>query len=357
MIRNVIFDWSGTLVDDLTPVLKATNHVFATHGKPPLDRQTFREKFYLPYEGFYREHIPGVPIRDLEKVFRAVFRELHHSVTLLPGARKILQHCRSRGMPVFLLSTVHARDFRSQARRLGVDRFFQGVYASVADKRQTIHTILKKHRLRPEETLFVGDMEHDVLTARHGGVRSCAVLTGYDSLVKLQRVLPDHIVPDMHAVTKLLHRHSQPESLPPIPTVGALIIGPDKRLLMLHTLKWSGLWGIPGGKIKPGETSEKALQREVLEETGLRIHGIQFALVQDCIRSREFYKPAHFVLLNYVAKTTQKKVTLNPEADAYRWCTLQECYRLKLNTPTRILLDWYKNIKITPHTSSRSNLL
>ena len=342
MIRNVIFDWSGTLVDDLTPVLEATNRVFTAHGKPSLDRQTFREKFYLPYEGFYREHIPGVPIGDLEKVFRRVFRELHHSVTLLPGARKILEHCRTQGMPVFLLSTVHTRDFRSQARRLGVDRFFQGVYASVADKRQAIHEILKKHRLRPEETLFVGDMEHDVATARHGGVRSCAVLTGYDSLAKLQRALPDHIVPDMHAVIELLQRFSSSEPLPPIPTVGALIVGPDKRLLMLHTLKWSGPWGIPGGKIKPGESSEKALQREVLEETGLKISGIEFAIAQDCIRSKEFYKPAHFVLLNYLAKTSQKKVILNPEADDYRWCTLPECYRLKLNTPTRILLDWYR---------------
>ena len=49
MIRNLIFDWSGTLVDDLTPVLEATNRVFAAHGKPPFDRQAFREEFYLTY--------------------------------------------------------------------------------------------------------------------------------------------------------------------------------------------------------------------------------------------------------------------------------------------------------------------
>ena len=85
MIRNLIFDWSGTLVDDLTPVLEATNRVFAAHGKPPFDRQAFREKFYLPYEGFYKEHIPHAPLHELEEIFREVFRELHHSVTLLPG--------------------------------------------------------------------------------------------------------------------------------------------------------------------------------------------------------------------------------------------------------------------------------
>jgi phosphoglycolate phosphatase-like HAD superfamily hydrolase len=343
MIRNLIFDWSGTLVDDLTPVLEATNRVFAAHGKPPFDRATFREKFYLPYEGFYKEHIPHAPLHELEQIFREVFRELHHSVSLLPGAREILEYCHSQNLSVFLLSTVHEADFEEQSRRLGVNHFFREAYAGVPDKRDAIHGILQDHQLRPEETLFVGDMEHDIDTARHGGIRSCAVLTGYDSLAKLQKALPDHIAPDMFTVSEILKRHSVPEPLPPTPTVGALIVGPDKKLLMVHTLKWSGLWGIPGGKIKPGESSEKALRREILEETGLKINGIEFALVQDCIRSKEFYKPAHFVLLNYLAKTTQNKVTLNPEADDYRWCTLKECYQLKINTPTRILLDWYKS--------------
>ena len=200
MIRNVIFDWSGTLVDDLTPVLEATNRVFAAHGKPPFDRQTFREKFYLPYEGFYKEHIPHAPIQELEQIFREVFRELHHSVSLLPGAREILEYCHSKDLPVFLLSTVHEADFKDQSRRLGVNHFFREAYAGVPDKREAIHGILKKHKLRPEETLFVGDMEHDVATARHGGVRSCAVLTGYDSLAKLQKSLPDHVAPDMFEI-------------------------------------------------------------------------------------------------------------------------------------------------------------
>ena len=125
MIRNLIFDWSGTLVDDLTPVLEATNRVFAAHGKPPFDRATFREKFYLPYEGFYKEHIPHAPLHELEQIFREVFRELHHSVSLLPGAREILEYCHSQNLSVFLLSTVHEADFEEQSRRLGVNHFFR----------------------------------------------------------------------------------------------------------------------------------------------------------------------------------------------------------------------------------------
>ena len=343
MIRNLIFDWSGTLADDLTPVLAATNHVFGLHGKPLFTRETFREKFYLPYQGFYREHFPEVPIGDLEKVFLQKFRQEHHSVSLLLGAKEILEYCQAHQLPTFLLSTVHTDDFAHQAKRLQVEHLFRKTYTSIIDKREAIHAILEEHHLRPDETLFVGDMEHDIETAHHGNIRSCAVLTGYDSLEKLQHALPDHVSADLFGVIEILRRHSAPEKTPPIPTVGALIVGPDKKLLMVHTVKWSGLWGIPGGKIKGGEASEDALRREILEETNLTLTDIQFALAQDCIRSKEFYKPAHFVLLNYLATTSQSAVTLNAEADEYRWCTLEECYQLPLNTPTRILLDWYKS--------------
>ena len=36
MIKNVLLDWSGTLADDLSAVLKATNLIFAEYGRDPL---------------------------------------------------------------------------------------------------------------------------------------------------------------------------------------------------------------------------------------------------------------------------------------------------------------------------------
>ena len=51
-IRNVILDWSGTLVDDFGPVLEATNEIFKHYGKPAFSAEEFREKFYLPFPEF-----------------------------------------------------------------------------------------------------------------------------------------------------------------------------------------------------------------------------------------------------------------------------------------------------------------
>jgi ADP-ribose pyrophosphatase YjhB (NUDIX family) len=123
-------------------------------------------------------------------------------------------------------------------------------------------------------------------------------------------------------------------------TVGALIFNAAGQALMIRTQKWSHLWGIPGGKIKFGEKSAEALRREIKEETGLDIEEIQFVFVQDCIRSKEFYRDAHFVLLNYTCRCVGEPVVqLNDEAQEFRWGTLDDALAMELNQPTRLLIE------------------
>jgi len=340
-IQNIIFDWSGTLADDFDPVWKATNGIFRQYGRPDWTREEFREKFFLPFTEFYKIHLPEATMVQLDHYYHSSFKLLQEDIPLLPGAREILEYCRTRGMKIFLLSTIHAEHFQVQAARLGVRDYFTHPYVQIIDKRKAIHHILAEHDLDPRATLFVGDMQHDIETAKHGGVHSAAVLTGYDSLEKLTAAGPDFIFRGLGDLQLHLERHLDKEDPPyrPIPTVGALIANPEGRLLMIRTFKWSNKWGIPGGKIKTDETALDALHREVREETGLALGEVRFVLVQDCIGSKEFYKPAHFLLLNYFARTSGTQVVLNEEADEYRWTTLEEAMQLPLNQPTRILLE------------------
>lgn len=55
--------------------------------------------------------------------------------------------------------------------------------------------------------------------------------------------------------------------------VGAIIFDGSGRLLVVQRghAPARGQWTIPGGKVKPGETDVQALEREIWEETGLRI--------------------------------------------------------------------------------------
>jgi dihydroneopterin aldolase len=148
MLRNLILDWSGTLADDLGPVVEATN--------------------------------------------------------LLPHALGFLCFCRATRRRLFLLSAIKEAHFAEQSARLGVAHFFERAYVGVMDKRERIREILDDNNLAPLETAFIGDTVHDVETAQHGGVMAIATLTGFDSREKLSRANPDVLVRDLGELQKLL---------------------------------------------------------------------------------------------------------------------------------------------------------
>jgi phosphoglycolate phosphatase len=128
----------------------------------------------------------------------------NHGLHLLPHAPEFLRSCQTTRRRVFLLSSISEAQFIEQSARLGVAHFFERAYVGVMDKRERIGEILTENNLAPAETAFIGDMVHDVETARHGGVMSVATLTGFDSCEKLSRASPDVIVSDLGELRKLL---------------------------------------------------------------------------------------------------------------------------------------------------------
>jgi phosphoglycolate phosphatase-like HAD superfamily hydrolase/ADP-ribose pyrophosphatase YjhB (NUDIX family) len=349
VIRNIIFDWSGTLVDDLPAVWKATNYVLAQSERAEMSLEQFRAEFCLPFTSFYDKHTPHVPLPQLETWFHSEFKQAQDSVCELPHARQFLEFCREHKLRTFLLSAVHEDHFAVQAAVTGFGKYLDKPYLGVWDKQKRIHDILAENKLKPDETLFIGDMQHDIETARHGGVHSCAVLTGYNTLTQLRAAKPELIVEHLGELRQILEQNGlnlKPdakqveETHPPISTVGALIFNSAGEVLMIRTHKWSDLWGIPGGKIKWGEPSEDALRREIKEETDLEVEDIQFVLVQDCIHSKEFYRDAHFLLLNYTCRCQgEPRVRLNEEAREFRWVTMEAALQMEINQPTRKLLQ------------------
>jgi phosphoglycolate phosphatase len=212
--KNWIFDWSGTLVDDLAMVLDATNHVLRKYGKGEMEREDFRMSFRLPYAGYYEEILPGVPLQELEDHFREGFAHSEASgVTspLLPYALEFLECLHAKDKRMFILSSMDALAFERHVVELGIDHFFEATYAGVLDKRDQIHSMLENHALESSHTVFLGDMCHDIETAKHGGLASIALLTGYQNEEQLQTAGPDLLVGDLSEIHQLIENPQNPE--------------------------------------------------------------------------------------------------------------------------------------------------
>ncbi len=195
-------------MDDLAPVLQATNYVLEKAGRPTMSLEQFRAEFCLPFTLFYARHTPDIPLEQLERWFHGFFRKVRDCVVPLPHAREFLEFCRAKQLRTFVLSTVKPAHFRVQLRQVGFGDLLGKTYLGVRDKRLKISHVLRVNKLVPNRTMFIGDMQHDIEAAKAGGVISCAVLTGYNSIEQLRAVKPDVIVHDLGELRAILERNS-----------------------------------------------------------------------------------------------------------------------------------------------------
>lgn len=342
MIRNLLLDWSGTVADDLPNVLQAVNGMLRSQGCGEMTRAEFQARFRLPYPEFFREVLPAeVTLEQMQQLYLEHFPHAHEGVTLLPHATEFIRYATTTGRRLVVLSSAPLPHVEAQAVALGVRDAFEILCCGVVDKRLKITELLENLDMRPEETAFIGDMRHDIEAGKAAGVISIGTCTGYESAETLLTAEPDMLVRDLSRLPQLLGGWNVRDTAHPIATVGALILNDAGEMLIIRTHKWSHRWGIPGGKIKRGETCEEALVREIAEETALPLREIEFVMVQDCVEPPEFQRSAHFLLLNYIARCAEAEpqVILNEEAQEFQWLTLDRALEIELNIPTRVLIE------------------
>lgn len=106
----------------------------------------------------------------------------------------------------------------------------------------------------------------------------------------------------------------------PIPAVGAVIIEEGSLLLIRRGNEpGAGQWSIPGGRVELGEHLAEALQREVREETGLRIAVGAIADVSDLIVAEENAIAFHYVLIDYFAQVLDGDPRAGSDVTEVRW--------------------------------------
>lgn len=216
MFKNLLFDWSGTLCDDLALTLEATNYVLAQYDSPALTREQFRDEFQLPYPDYYARKTPEARLVDLEKYYRHAFDHAVTQVTIIPHAKAFLEFCRSRGIRCFILTSMDPRAFDEQARFLGLKDYFEHIHSGVRNKEEYIYTLLRQHNLNPADTAFIGDMQHDINAAHCAGIIGIGVLTGYNNAAQLSVSTPDLTVPHLGALQSLMERSGSAPAATPV---------------------------------------------------------------------------------------------------------------------------------------------
>ena len=200
MIKLVIFDLDGTLVDAYQAIGRSLNFTLRKSGRRPVGLAAVRRSVGWGDKNFIRSFFNK---NDAVKALR-IYRR-HHKESLLeysrviPGARRVLAALRARGLKLAIASNRPARFTGILLSVLALRPYFDMV-ACGKDKKdlkpspRLLRKVMKKLGVSPDKVIYVGDMAIDVLAGRNAGVKTIAVRGGSSSGADLKKAGPARLI-------------------------------------------------------------------------------------------------------------------------------------------------------------------
>jgi ADP-ribose pyrophosphatase YjhB (NUDIX family) len=127
----------------------------------------------------------------------------------------------------------------------------------------------------------------------------------------------------------------------PIVGVGAIVVSKSKILLEKRkNMPGRGKWSVPGGLVELGENIEKAVIREVKEETCLDVVEPSLIDVVDNVELDDTGKVKyHFVIVDYLVKVEGGVLKAASDADDLKWVAFGEVEAYDLTTSFRLFFQ------------------
>ncbi|MEV7567689.1 HAD family hydrolase [Streptomyces tanashiensis] len=194
--KHLVWDWNGTLLDDIGAVIGATNAAFAELGLESITLERYRELYTVPVPKFYERLMGRLPTDEewtvMDGTFHRHYWERAESCGLTNGAAELLAARQESGLTQSLLSLAPHTDLIPLVRRHGIAERFVRVDgrpdASTDGKSGHMVRHLAALEVPAERVVVIGDAADDAVAAAHVGARAVLYTGGSHSRASLARV-------------------------------------------------------------------------------------------------------------------------------------------------------------------------
>lgn len=184
----LIWDWNGTLLDDVAANHAILDSMLARRGLGRISLERYRELFRMPIVDMYRDlgfDFADETFEQAAQEYFGAYRAGFGGMPLNANAVAALEAVKARGVRQYIVSAMKEDELLAQVERKGIKGFFDGIVGL-----DNVHAASKLARAaelaatfpRSQDILLVGDMDHDYEVARAIGARCLLYGRGHQEI-------------------------------------------------------------------------------------------------------------------------------------------------------------------------------
>lgn len=189
----VVWDWNGTLLDDLRTGVQTINRMLSRREIAPITPEYYREVFGFPVKDYYERIGFDFEREDWQAISQEyvdTYEEFVSEAGLTPYVVQVLRRISEAGIPQYILSALQEDLLCDMLNRHAIYPFFRGICGAdnihAAGKTERGRQMLEKYPLIvPSSTLMIGDTLHDAEVARALGFDVLLYGEGHNSPSRL----------------------------------------------------------------------------------------------------------------------------------------------------------------------------
>lgn len=193
---HIIWDWNGTLLDDVELCVSIMNEMLANNNLEGMTIEKYKEIFTFPVIDYYVKL--GFRAEDFEEVgarFIANYEKNKDKCGIFQGARELLKKNSENGVSQSILSAYKQSTLVELVAQHGLSKYFvklaghRDIYAS--GKLEQGKSLIAELEIDKDKTILIGDTYHDYEVAEALGIDCILMSLGHASLNNLKKATPN----------------------------------------------------------------------------------------------------------------------------------------------------------------------